>query len=325
MSGTALCRAASTLSQNLVRVVDGHLSRHHKVKLREGGAAGVPGPKVVRFDGTRSLDRDDLADSRQRLVRHRLVHQSAQRLLHHPPARPEDVDRNQRRHQRVENPPSRGECQKDSDRDPRRRHHVGPQMPPVGDQSGRPQPATTPDQDRGPNAVQNRRADVDEQTLDRRVQNAGSHEPMVRLAEDEKRRDDDHHAFQNCAEELCLMVPERVVRVGRSGGDPDCDEGGEGRREVDDALQRIGQQRHGSRDPPRKGLESKDEASDQDTSNGEFQCEVHEIPGPCPDPSGAERRGEGRSPQLRLSSRSMPFSNPSRTAPSLSSISSWYA
>ena len=48
------------------------------------------------------IGRDDLADAVERLRRHRLVHQPADRLADEPPARPEDVERDERGEDRVE-------------------------------------------------------------------------------------------------------------------------------------------------------------------------------------------------------------------------------
>ena len=123
-------------------------------------------------------------------------------------------------------------------------------------------------QEPGPKGVDGGRQAVDEQPLDRQVERDRVHEAGKGLPQDQERGDDDHDAFEHGAEELGLVMPEGMRRIGGSRCDPDRDQRGDGGRHVDGAFERIGEERDGTGDPPGQGLQAEDKGADADAADG---------------------------------------------------------
>ena len=78
-----------------------------------------------------------------------------------------------------------------------------------------------------------------------------------RLAENRQRRHRDERAFQDGGEILGLVMAEGVSFVGRCRADAQRDIGDARDHDVDDAFQRVGQQRDGARHPIGGGLSAR--------------------------------------------------------------------
>lgn len=91
-----------------------------------------------------------------------------------------------------------------------------------------------------------------------------------RPVQDHERGDDDHHAFEQRAEELGLVVPVGMVRVCGPGGNPDRHEAGEPGREVHNALQRVRQERDRAGHLVGERLEPQDDDAQDQTAQGEL-------------------------------------------------------
>ena len=93
-----------------------------------------------------------------------------------------------------------------------------------------------------PDAVDDASGAVDQQALQGRIEDTWGHDALVSLVHDEECGHDNHHAFEDGAEELGLVVTIGVVVVGRAGRNLDGNQGRNRRRHVHSAFEGIGEQ-----------------------------------------------------------------------------------
>ena len=91
---------------NVMRLCDGHVRRHHKMKLDERNRARGARLQVVGLDGAVRCFCDAGLDAGKRLRVYGLVHQAPDAILHKPPALGEDVKANAGGDDRVELQPA---------------------------------------------------------------------------------------------------------------------------------------------------------------------------------------------------------------------------
>ena len=143
-------------------------------------------------------------------------------------------------------------------------------MTPVGDQRGRAHLAAMADQHEGPCRIQDRRPRVDQEAAQRGVQHMGCRKPGPGLFQDEKRRQNDHDAFQDGAEQFGFVVAVGVGGIGGPGCHIDRHQGGNRGHQIDDAFQRIRQQGDRTGHRPSQKLEPQHHQAQNDAADPEF-------------------------------------------------------
>ena len=123
------------------------------------------------------------------------------------------------------------------------------------------------------------------------VQRARLEQRVPRLAEDQQRGDNDQRALEHGGKVFRLVVAERVIAVGRVRADPDRDQRGNRGHEVDDALERVREQRDAARHQVGNVLDAHDHERDADAAGGNDLVPVgkernerflsHKAPGWC--------------------------------------------
>ena len=110
----------------------------------------------------------------------------------------------------------------------------------------------------GPGRVDHAGRKVDDETQDRGLhRNRGQHR-RHRLRDDQQRRHNDQHAFENRRKIFRLVVAEGMRLVGRPCRIADRREGDDGRHHVDARFHTVRKQRHRARHPPGDQLQAHD-------------------------------------------------------------------
>ena len=258
-----------------VGVLDRHPGRHDQVELDEGDVAGLPGAQIVRLDGAGGVGRDRAAHAAEHLRVRRLVHQRAHRIAEHRVAGPDDVERHQAGDHRVEAKDAghvhQGEAGQHAAGGPDIRQYVlaagqqGRGFPPSADADHEPAPA-------GIHQVARPFRAMPCSGASRAV---GFRPDVVDLMQDGHRRAEDHHALDDGREIFRLLVPVGMVVIGRLAADVQGNQRGAGGNDVDDALQRVGIQRHAAGDPPGGEFQADHDQADAEGAPGHLHAAVH--------------------------------------------------
>ena len=242
------------------------------MELDERGAAGLAGADVVRLDGAGRLGRNGGADLRKQPGLGRLVHKPAGGIAQHRVAGPEDVDRDQRRDRRIEPEPAGQRHQRKADQHAARRPDIRHHMLAAGNQGGGPPCAAFADQEQRPDEVDARRQPVDRHAFEGGRRRLRVEPAEIRLAENGHRCDQHQGAFDRRGEVFGFAMTVRMAGVGRAGADREGDDRGTGRDHVDDALERIREQRHATGQPPGAEFQCEDQGADRQTPPTRLLC-----------------------------------------------------
>ena len=194
------------------------------------------------------------------------------------PARPQDVDSHKGGQGGVKPVPASLDRQQHAQRHHDGRDDIQIQMLAIGHQSRRARAAAIVDQDIGPNGIQDRSRGVDQKTLKGRVQHLRVGPTSPGLMQDRQRRHDDHDAFQNGREQLCLVMPVRMVGISGQRRHANGHQGCNGCHHIDRVLQRIRQQSHRARHSPSQQFQAQNHKAQDNAADPEFDDFGHGRP-----------------------------------------------
>ena len=187
-----------------------------------------------------------LLDHRRQLGQQRtigLVEQAADRAPCQPRADDREVATDGDRHQRIELLPAGEAHEHETDHHARARPEVGDHVLAIGLDRRRMRAAPHPDEEEPEQRVGHPGADHQHEPLVDRHQLMAEPQRFGRLIQDDQRGEGDEPAFEAAGQELDLAVSIRVALVGRAAGEcqaRECEQCGD---DVDDRLERIGEDR----------------------------------------------------------------------------------
>jgi len=159
------------------------------------------------------------------------------------------------RHERIERQPTGEIDQRHAGDDSGRGPDVGHQVLAIGLERDAVVLAPLADQDQRDREVDGRGDDGEAEAGERHVERPGRHEARERGPDDAAGGYDDERSFYTGGKVFRLREAVGVIRIGRRRGEAKHRERKQRRREVDERLERIGQQPDGPGQPPGRGLE----------------------------------------------------------------------
>ena len=265
--------------RDLVRAVHAPELRHDEVSVDVMEASGADGAEVMDPDHAlprRPLERLDEPVQQRRVL---LVQEPSRRVAHEPEPRPHERERHEPGHDGIDPCQAREAEQQEPDDDSGAGPEIGEHVLAVGDEGEGLVPPPGPHQKPSEREVGESRAEHDEE--------AGAEIPDLHaveqtahgFVEDDDGGERDEPALEGGGEELDLAVTVRVVAVGGSPREHDAANGEHRGHDVDDRLERIGQDRGGAGHPVRLVLrgEQQDGYHERDQTRPETNAFPHAV------------------------------------------------